>query len=114
MAKSKSTDTKAGREKKRVETPASLTRHRMPASLISWYMRVRQDDLERFRQAMEAGDFESIRQLGHQWKGTGTSYGMPEITEFGAKLEACAAQGNKQEIESLIGEARGYLDRVSG
>ena len=114
MAKSKNNDTKAGREKKRVEAPASLTRHRMPTELISWYLRVRQDDLESFRQALEAGDFDSIRQLGHQWKGTGTSYGMPEITAFGAKLEACAAQRNRPEIESLLGEVRAYLDRVSG
>jgi CheY-like chemotaxis protein len=47
-------------------------------------------------------DFDRIRTLGHNMKGTGTSYGFPEISRIGAALETCA---KGREHEALLRSA---------
>jgi HPt (histidine-containing phosphotransfer) domain-containing protein len=46
--------------------------------------------VEAMRQALDHGDHDRLRQLAHQLKGTGGSYGYPALTDVGKRLEDAA------------------------
>jgi hypothetical protein len=60
---------------------------------------------------IERSDFEIARKLGHQMKGSGTSYGFPEITSAGAAVEKAAKDANGDEIRRQLLDLARYLDR---
>jgi hypothetical protein len=57
-------------------------------------------------------DCKTAGRLGHQFKGSGKSYGFPEITRTGAAVELAATAANEDEIRSQILALATYLDRV--
>ena len=48
------------------------------------------------RRALQQRDFEHLRTAAHNLKGTGESYGFPDVTRIGALLEA---RGDNSELE---------------
>jgi CheY-like chemotaxis protein len=82
------------------------------ADMIPGFLTSRRKDVESIREALEGGDLEKIRVLGHNMKGIGSSYGFPPITEIGRKLEEHASAGSKDTIRKLAAELSDYLDRV--
>jgi HPt (histidine-containing phosphotransfer) domain-containing protein len=69
-------------------------------------------DMEALREALERGDFETIRNLGHMMKGAGGGYGFPGITDIGRMLEESAKAGNAQEISRSIEALSAYMNSV--
>jgi hypothetical protein len=61
---------------------------------------------------IERSDYEIARKLGHQMKGSGTSYGFPEVTSAGAAVEIAAKAGNGDEIRRQLLELASALDRA--
>jgi CheY-like chemotaxis protein len=59
-----------------------------------------------------SGDFEAVRRLGHNMKGTGKGYGFAVISSYGASLEQAANRQAGAEIERLARELADYLARV--
>jgi len=68
------------------------------------YVKSLNNKAQRLTEALSSRDFEAIKQLGHQMKGSGATYGFPEISEFGAQLEAAGEDRQSLVIESLIAE----------
>ena len=62
--------------------------------------------------ALETGDFETARRLGHNMKGTGGAYGFPAITDLGAQIEQAAKDGNCDTIRTKALELQSYLERL--
>jgi HPt (histidine-containing phosphotransfer) domain-containing protein len=58
------------------------------AEIVPQYFALCQRDLLNLRDALDQNDFEKVRVLGHNLKGSGGAYGFPEITEIGSSLEA--------------------------
>ncbi len=58
------------------------------------------------------GDFDSIRRLGHNMKGTGKGYGFGVISAYGASLEQAASRRAAEEVERLGKELADYLSLV--
>jgi CheY-like chemotaxis protein len=54
------------------------------------YVANRSNELEALREALRSEDFEAIRVIGHNCKGTGKGYGFPELSEIGGELEKAA------------------------
>src|SRR5206468_4302466 len=69
-------------------------------------------DIAAMLDAVQRGDFETVRVLGHSMKGAGGGYGFDAITEIGAALEQAAKQRNAAEIRNRVQELSRYLDRV--
>ena len=46
--------------------------------------------------------FEPIQRFGHNLKGTGRGYGLPEIEELGRALEKSAREGAEAEIAGQL------------
>jgi HPt (histidine-containing phosphotransfer) domain-containing protein len=84
----------------------------MLASIVPGYLLKRADDVAKVRTAGNAGDFETIRTIGHQLKGSGGSFGFPEITRIGAELEKA---GNAQDSTAALEWAsalQAYVENV--
>ena len=69
--------------------------------LIPNFIQRRHDDLEKLREALATGDFETVRVIGHSMKGTGGGYGFDEISEFGAAIEKAAKDSASDDARFL-------------
>ncbi|HSP06990.1 MAG TPA: Hpt domain-containing protein, partial [Acidobacteriota bacterium] len=94
--------------------PSKLMIHADPeiADLIPKFLDNRMKDIEALREALERGDFETIRTLGHMMKGAGGGYGFLGITEIGKMLEESARAGNAQDISRGIEALSAYMNSV--
>jgi HPt (histidine-containing phosphotransfer) domain-containing protein len=70
---------------------------RSAADLATRYLMTRQRELGMIERIIRegGGDFEQLLYIAHNLKGTGTSYGFPEITRLGAAMEEA---GRKRDL----------------
>ncbi|MGA9496567.1 MAG: ATP-binding protein [Terriglobales bacterium] len=62
--------------------------------------------------ALARSDFETIRSLGHNMKGTGTSFGLPQISEMGDQLERAAKLQEADSIRNVNADLVHFLNSV--
>ncbi len=62
--------------------------------------------------ALARGDFDTIRSLGHNMKGTGTSFGLPQITHIGGELEQAAKQQDYDAVRHATDRLAHFLDSL--
>jgi signal transduction histidine kinase/CheY-like chemotaxis protein len=62
--------------------------------------------------ALARGDFGAIRSLGHNMKGTGGSFGLPQISAIGDQLERAAKEQNADAVRTVTTELVQFLDSV--
>ena len=62
--------------------------------------------------ALDRADFETVRYLGHQMRGSGGAYGFQDITDIGAALQQAAESADTDASRKWVGELSSYLDRV--
>jgi CheY-like chemotaxis protein/HPt (histidine-containing phosphotransfer) domain-containing protein len=79
---------------------------------IQRFLKHRRDDIPLLAAALGRDDMQQVRTLGHIMKGTGKGYGLPEVTEFGDRLEQAARDQNTGEIGRQIDALSEYLGRV--
>lgn len=80
--------------------------------LIPGFLQNRHRDVKTIIYALEYGDYETIKLLGHSMRGCGRGYGFNEITNIGRSLETAAKEKNSGEIKKWIDELSNYLERV--
>jgi signal transduction histidine kinase/ActR/RegA family two-component response regulator len=80
--------------------------------VVGGYLEKRRGDVAKLRDALDCGDFETIRTLGHQMSGTGGGYGFEPITEVGSSLEEAALAGDFARIRASIEDLDHYLNAV--
>lgn len=80
--------------------------------LVPAYLERRRGDVAACRLALEAGDFDVIRRLGHNMKGTGSGYGFPGLTELGAEIETAALRSDISAIRKHLEHFADYLEHV--
>ena len=57
----------------------------------------------------DAGDFETVRRIGHNMKGTGKGYGFEVISSCGASLEQAASKAKAPDVTRVAKELAAYL-----
>jgi signal transduction histidine kinase/FixJ family two-component response regulator len=62
--------------------------------------------------ALARGDYDTVRSLGHNMKGTGTSFGLPQISALGEWLERAAKEQSADSVLAANNELAQFLDRV--
>jgi signal transduction histidine kinase/DNA-binding response OmpR family regulator len=82
------------------------------ADVVPAYLAKRRAEVAVYRRALEAGDFDTIKNLAHKMKGTGMGYGFPKLTEFGTRLEDAALQQDAQGIAGPLGEFARFVAKV--
>ena len=80
------------------------------AGLVPGFLANRRRDVAAINAALGAADYENVRMLGHNMKGSGAGYGFDRITEIGASLEQAAARRAPEEIRERTAELVRYLD----
>jgi CheY-like chemotaxis protein len=71
------------------------------ADLIPGYLNTAQQQVATIRKAAGSGDLAQAARLGHNLKGTGSSYGFDEISRVGAAIEKQAKAGSAKEVDDL-------------
>jgi HPt (histidine-containing phosphotransfer) domain-containing protein len=82
------------------------------AEFIPGYLAGRKDELKEMIGLLAAHDFENLAVLGHNIKGSGTSFGFPEISRIGAALQDSAGQKDAVATGIQLKELGEYLDKV--
>ena len=80
------------------------------AGLVPGFLESRRRDVEKIAAALERSDFDNVRILGHNMKGSGAGYGFSRITEIGASLEQAATRCAPEGIRAGSAALVRYLD----
>ena len=80
--------------------------------LIGKYLSHRKDDIDRLRRALEESDFETIRVTGHNLYGSGSAYGLDDISSLGASIENAADAKDAERVSRLIDEMTDFLHKL--
>lgn len=80
--------------------------------LVPGFLQNMREDVKTILHALEKGDYETIRILGHSMRGSGGGYGFDAISDIGHSVEDAAKGENSEEIKKLANELSSHLDRV--
>lgn len=78
--------------------------------LVPEYLGHRRDDLEVMTAALARADWATVESLAHKVKGSGASYGFPELTALARELEKAAAERREAEVRDGLDRWRRFLD----
>ena len=62
--------------------------------------------------ALARGDYDTVRSLGHNMKGTGASFGLPQISALGDRLERAAKEQCADSVLAANSELAQFLEEV--
>lgn len=82
------------------------------APFVPEYLDLTRADLEAADGALARGEMREVRTLGHNLKGSGTSFGLPELSRLGRLLEAAAGTAGQDYVRRLLDELRRYLSAL--
>jgi PAS domain S-box-containing protein len=80
--------------------------------IVPGYLAARRDELPELMALLAAAAFERLAVMSHNIKGSGGSYGLPELTRMGAALEHSAKQMDSGSLSIQLTELKDYLGRV--
>ncbi len=80
--------------------------------LIPGYLENRRADVRAIEAAITSGDYETVRSLGHQMKGSGGGYGFDLITDIGKSLEMAAKENDAENVQKWLAELTNLLEVV--
>ena len=63
------------------------------------------------QKALENKDFTDLGFIGHSMKGSGASYGFPEISELGAEMEKAAKNRKLPNLKQLAKHFESLLEK---
>ncbi|HTT08876.1 MAG TPA: Hpt domain-containing protein [Gammaproteobacteria bacterium] len=81
--------------------------------LIPGFLENRAKDVARMEAALESGDYDALKRLGHSMKGVGGGYGFHDITRMGAEIEQAAAVRDETTLRRLCILLNEYMQRVT-
>ncbi|GEM_PF-5484000 len=79
--------------------------------MVPRYLADIRKDVAQFATLLEAGDFNRIRSIGHVLKGTGSTFGFPEITYWGAAIEESAMRADVVKLREQTEAVAAFLAR---
>jgi HPt (histidine-containing phosphotransfer) domain-containing protein len=77
--------------------------------LLPQYFALCRRDLEHIRKALQDGNLDDIRIVGHNLKGSGGAYGFPELSDIGLAMETAAKAGDREALERQIEKFTDFL-----
>lgn len=80
--------------------------------IVPIFIEGRHKDIEKLMKCLDSEDYEGIKRMGHNMKGTGGGYGFMKIMEIGANIEKFAAEKNREAIKEKINELLNYLNNL--
>lgn len=75
---------------------------RVPVELKIKYLNRKILDLKRLKTLLEEGDYSFAIKVGHQMKGNGVTFDVPQIASLGRELQMAAQTKDKETVKVLI------------
>lgn len=76
---------------------------------VEIYLKRRLVDLQNGQDALKKSDLFILEKIGHQIKGNGISFGFPELSELGEKMEMAAQDKNREKLNILLLQMETWL-----
>lgn len=80
--------------------------------LIPSFLTNRLEDIKAIQSAIAKSDFDTIRMIGHNLKGIGSSYGFDDITVLGKALETASQCKDMRDIRLLTQKIIDFLENI--
>ncbi len=80
--------------------------------IIPDFLRHRDENVASIRDALEAGDFDAVRRIGHDIEGTGGAFGFARMADIGRGLSHASSGAALAEGQGLADELASYLSRL--
>jgi PAS domain S-box-containing protein len=77
------------------------------------YIKLRQDEAPRLAQLGVDQDFEQLRLIAHDIKGTGAAYGFPDLTRLSAMIEDSARERNAAQLTQQLLDLAEYVQAAA-
>lgn len=84
----------------------------VPTEMRTKYVERRKQDLEVCLTSLERLDFSEIAKVGHQLKGNGSTFGYPELSSIGKKMEIAAHNENLPSIEEALKDFSRWVNTI--
>ena len=81
--------------------------------LVPGYLAARRRELPEMLAMLAASDFERLRFLAHNMKGSGASFGFSKLTEIGSAMEQAAKAQDGPCVTASLGQLKQYLETVA-
>jgi HPt (histidine-containing phosphotransfer) domain-containing protein len=81
--------------------------------LLERYLQRRRDEIALLQRALECGDYEQIRRIGHNLHGSGAAFDIHRISAIGARLELAAERADSAAIGRNIEELSRFLAHIA-
>ena len=81
-------------------------------ALLPRFVSHRERDIGTLRDAISRRDFSAIATLGHNLRGSAESYGFPQLSVFGASLEAAARSRNVHRVDHVLEGLEACVRRI--
>ena len=92
------------------EPKATSALRKKLADRIPAYLQNCRQNVGSMRDALDRFDFETVRFLGHQMRGSGAAFGYQAITDIGTELQQAAESADAPASRHWIGELASHLD----
>ena len=83
----------------------------VPSPVIVRYLERRKNEVAQCEVALKNLDFDPLMRMGHQLKGNGTTFGFPELSDMGSRLEVAALSKDKKETETALGAISDWINK---
>jgi CheY-like chemotaxis protein len=77
------------------------------------YILAKKNDVPRLRQMVEQREFDRLGEVARDLRGTGSSFGFPDLTRLGGMMESSAKSGNADDLAAQLLEMSKYVQEAS-
>ncbi len=85
----------------------------VPNEIMQRYIERRKRDLEDCLASLQNLRYDEIERVGHQLKGNGTTFGHPDLSAIGKKMESAAQAHDLPTLESALKEFSEWVHKHS-
>jgi HPt (histidine-containing phosphotransfer) domain-containing protein len=82
----------------------------VPQNLLLKYKLSRKDDYETCLESFVKNDLSHIERVGHRMKGSGETFGYPEISEIGKRLEVAASKKDRPIVQLALSDFKTWIE----
>jgi len=80
--------------------------------LMVQYLERREQDFKAIGTALAESNFAAIEAVGHKLRGSGSAYGLDEVTRLGRELERAAQAEDSAVIANRMAELQSYVHHL--
>lgn len=84
----------------------------VPSDIKVRYIERRKRDLEECLASLENNQFDEIEKVGHQLKGNGATFGHPELSVIGKKMEQAAQVQDLETLQTALKDFSQWVNNI--